>query len=65
MSDANESITHKLTHVALFSKSITIIPTHKFSYVNGWKLKGEISVRTSIGRSSPIYGLSVHVLKAS
>ena len=28
LSDANENNTYKLTHVALFSKSITIIPTH-------------------------------------
>ena len=28
VSDANENITYKLTHVAPFSKLITIIPTH-------------------------------------
>ena len=28
VSDANENITYKLTHVTPFSKLITIIPTH-------------------------------------
>ena len=52
VSDVNENITYKLTHVAFFSK-----------FVNGWELKGGFSVRTSIGRSSAIFRLSVHVLK--
>ena len=52
ISDVNENITYKLTHVAFFSK-----------FVNGWELKGGFSVRTSIGRSSAIFRLSVHVLK--
>ena len=52
VSDVNKNITYKLTHVAFFSK-----------FVNGWELKGGFSVRTSIGRSSAIFRLSVHVLK--